>query len=145
MKTDQEQIKSKLDELIRRLEYFNRDYQNVPLQLARDIQYLVIGEQSDRVDKREMIEISKQREDWIPIYGSRAYEILKVRVQLEDGEETDWWKIYDVQSGHPGGCGHRNFIAHAPSREAAYDQIERLKNGPHTHLGCVLAAGENQK
>ncbi len=85
-----------------------------------------------------MKELSEQREDWIPIYGGRAYEILKVRVQLENGEETDWWKIYDVQSGRPGISGHREFVAHAPSKEAAYNQIERLKNGPHTHLGCNL-------
>jgi len=89
-----------------------------------------------------MKELSKQREDWIPIYGSRAYEILKVRVQLEDKTETDWWKIYDVQSGLIG--GHRHFVAHAPSKEAAYDQVERLQSGPHTHLGCELAAGENR-
>lgn len=55
MSKDQEQIKSKLDELIRRLEYFNRDYQNVPLQLAKDIRELVIdktlaaGESDERI------------------------------------------------------------------------------------------------
>ena len=43
MTTEQEQIKSKLDELIRRLEYLDRDYQNVPLQLAKDIRDLVTG------------------------------------------------------------------------------------------------------
>lgn len=36
-----ETLNEKLDKLIRRLEFFDRDYQNVPLQVAKEIRDMV--------------------------------------------------------------------------------------------------------
>lgn len=81
MIVDQEHIKSKFDELIRRLEYFDRNYQNVPLRLAKDIRDLVIGEQSDEILTAVMAEYKRATS----LHGSfnsthEGYAIIKEEV-----------------------------------------------------------------
>lgn len=56
-----DEIKSKLDDLIARLEYFDRDYQNVPLPLAKEIRDLVIGEQTEE-DMEPLLNALSQQE-----------------------------------------------------------------------------------
>ncbi len=81
-----------------------------------------------------MKELSSVRDGFIDLGGcDGSFSIIKVLVEMEDGEQLYWWKIYHWRRFHG-----RNFVAHAPSKEAAYEQIDRLRNGTHTHLGCSI-------
>ncbi len=76
--------------------------------------------------------ISECKDGFVRTGGRSGFEISKVTIQPHDNltEVLFWWKVYYW----PG----REFVAHAPTRDTAFEQIEQLRNSRYTHLGVKI-------